>query len=44
MHVHIGAASAIASFLTVILVGTIWRIGALLLKNTAVGQTMAFMY
>jgi hypothetical protein len=44
MHIHIGLAYAFTTFLVVIGMGTLWRLGALLLKDSAIGQAMAFMY
>ena len=44
MHIHSGVAHALNIFLLVLLVGTIWRLVAMKLSQTSVGQAMAFMY
>lgn len=41
---HLGVGHAISTFLLVILVGTLWRLAAIKLKDGPVGQAMAFMY
>lgn len=44
MHIHIGFMFALSAFLSVLLFGTLWRIAAMKLKDTALGQAMAVMY
>lgn len=44
MHVHIGLQTALSVFAMVLLVGTLWRVAAMKLSNTAIGQAMALMY
>jgi hypothetical protein len=45
MHIHIGLLAALIGFLTInVGIGTLWRIAAYKLKDTALGQAMAFIY
>ena len=43
-HIHIGLMPALTAFAMVASVGVIWRVIALLLHNTRVGQAMSFVY
>ena len=50
MHTHVGAIQLVSAFLGVVLVGTLWRVGAahLVASDSAtakqVGKAMAFQY
>lgn len=44
MHIHLDAATGLAVFAYVLLFGTLFRLAAAKLKDTAFGQAMAFMY
>lgn len=44
MHVHIGVLQGFIVFAFVLLFGTGWRLIALHLSQTPIGQAMAFMY
>jgi len=44
MHVHIGLLFALTSFASVIVVGFFWRLVAMMYKDSAIGQGMAFVY
>lgn len=43
-HIHIGLMPALTAFAMVASVGVIWRVIALWLHNTRIGQAMSFVY
>ena len=44
MHVHISAMGAIVAFLSILPIAFAWRLAAMRLHNTPVGQAMAFIF
>lgn len=44
VHIHLGPVEVVRVFAIVLLAGTLWRIVAGWLRETAIGQAMAFMY
>jgi hypothetical protein len=44
MHVHVSVADLLKVFAYVVIAGSFWRILAMRLKDTALGQAMAFIY
>lgn len=44
MHVHVGLLYALVIFANVIVIGFFWRLLAIKLHNTPIGQAMSFIY
>lgn len=44
MHVHISAMGAILTFLSIIPIAFVWRLIAMKLHNSPLGQAMAFIF
>lgn len=43
-HIHIGLWQLVAGFIGVLLIGIPWRIVSLWLRDSRIGQAMAFAY
>lgn len=44
LHIHIGLIDALITFAYVLIVGVFWRVAAIHLKDTQLGQAMGFAY